>query len=75
MVPIPEVNVPPEYVMLVGRPVAMHPKPGPAAGAHVIVVRVTVTPPFGVQFVMLAIPMGLAIARLDIPKRAAPKMR
>jgi len=62
MVPVPDVNVPPEKLMLVGGSVAMHPKLAPAAGSQVIVVAETVTPPFGVQFEMLAVPRGLAEA-------------
>jgi hypothetical protein len=72
MVPVPEVNVPPEYVMSVGRPVAMHPKFVPALGSQVIVVAVIVIPPSGVQLVILTVPIGLAAAWLESPRRAIP---
>jgi len=73
MVPVPEVNVPPEKLMLVGRPVAMHPSFVPAEGSQVIVVAVIVKPPPGVQFVKLAVPVGSASAEPASVKQSKPR--
>jgi hypothetical protein len=61
--------------MLVGSPVTIHPTPAPADGNQVIEVAVTVTPPPGLQFVMLAVPIGDAMARLENPSKATPAKR
>src|SRR5579863_2428369 len=61
--------------MLVGRPVAMHPVPALATGRKTTEAALTVTPPPGVQFVMLATPTGLAMAWLEKPRNAIPAMR
>src|SRR5579859_4723470 len=62
--------------MLVGRPVAMHPRFVPATGSQVIEVALTVTPPPGVQFVILAVPTGVAMALLQTPNKAiAPRRK
>jgi hypothetical protein len=61
--------------MLVGRPVAMHPKPEPAGGSQLMVVALKVKPPPGVQFVMFAVPTGLATAWFESPRNANPARR
>jgi hypothetical protein len=50
--------------------VAMHPSFAPATGSQVIEVTLILTPPFGVQFVIVATPVGLALAWVESPRNA-----
>ena len=62
--------------MLVGKPVAMHPKFAPATGSQMIAggksIRLLIVTPPGVQFVIAAVPIGLARAEPVSVRKSRP---